>query len=639
MTAIIHSDAPVDRIGAQVPFRAARRVRSLSDRSIAWLFVTPTIALLLAINIFPLIWMIRLSFTSLNLSMSYLPLRFVGLDNYADVLSDEDVWIRLQTTAQFVISTVALQVIVGFGLALLINRQFRSHSFWTTIILLPMMLSPAVVGNFWTLLLQPQIGPFNYVVGLFTGVAPSSFSMTGEVALAPWTIVLVDTWMWAPYVMLICLAGLRSIPDYIYEAAEVDRASSWRQFWSITLPMAHAVFDARGPVPRHRKLQDVRHGQSLNLRRARLDDGACLDHPEAGRVREVAHGLFLRARHHPVCHRLWRGKYLRQSAQPGEATMTAAAKSTAHSIVEASPRVKAFAAVIVIFYAIVTITPLLWIVATAFKSQSDAIAYPPKVIFQPTLEGYVNLFTVRTRQTPDFIASLPPATTWYDKLVRKHDMVVAGPSKVVPRFINSLVIGFGSTFLAVLLGALAAYAFSRFRIPLADDLLFFILSTRMMPPVAVAIPIYLMYRELNLTDTWTGMILLYTAVNVSLAVWLLKGFIDEIPREYEEAALVDGYTRLQALRKVVLPQAVTGIAATAIFCLIFSWNEYAFAVLLTSGDAQTMPPFIPFIIGEGGQDWPAVAAATTLFVIPIVLFTIVLRRHLLRGITFGAVRK
>ena len=133
------------------------------------------------------------------------------------------------------------------------------------------------------------------------------------------------------------------------------------------------------------------------------------------------------------------------------------------------------------------------------------------------------------------------------------------------------------------------------------------------------------------------MILLYTAVNVSLAVWLLKGFIDEIPREYEEAALVDGYTRLQAFRKVVLPQAVTGIAATAIFCLIFSWNEYAFAVLLTSGEAQTMPPFIPFIIGEGGQDWPAVAAATTLFVVPIVCSPIaaaqasVARHHLRSG--------
>ena len=163
---------------------------------------------------------------------------------------------------------------------------------------------------------------------------------------------------------------------------------------------------------------------------------------------------------------------------------------------------------------------------------------------------------------------------------------------------------------------MSAYGFSRFRVPLKDDLLFFILSTRMMPPIAVAIPIYLMYRELGLSDTALGMILLYTAVNVSLAVWLLKGFIDEIPREYEEAAMIDGYTRLQAFFKVVLPQAATGIAATAIFCLIFAWNEYAFAVLLTSGEAQTAPPFIPTIIGEGGMDWPAVAAGTTLFLDP-----------------------
>ena len=315
------------------------------------------------------------------------------------------------------------------------------------------------------------------------------------------------------------------------------------------------------------------------------------------------------------------------------------APTAAHSVVEASPRAKAFAGIVVVFYALMSIAPLIWIGATAFKSPSDAIAYPPKFLFEPSLEGYVNLFTVRTRQTPEFIASLPPADTWYDKLVRSRNMVIAGPSKVVPRFMNSIIIGFGSTFLAVFLGTLAAYGFSRFRVPLADDLLFFILSTRMMPPVAVAIPVYLMYRELGLTDTRIGMILLYTAVNVSLAVWLLKGFIDEIPREYEEAALVDGYTRLQAFRKAVLPQAVTGIAATAIFCLIFSWNEYAFALLLTSGDAQTMPPFIPFIIGEGGQDWPAVAAATTLFLVPIVFFTVLLRKHLLRGITFGAVRK
>jgi multiple sugar transport system permease protein len=290
--------------------------------------------------------------------------------------------------------------------------------------------------------------------------------------------------------------------------------------------------------------------------------------------------------------------------------------NAAHSVVEPSAGTRRFAGSLVVLYAIITMIPLLWIGLTAFKSPDDAISYPPKVLFKPSLEGFCNLFTTRSRQTPDFIKTLGPPQGLCDSIARSRNMVVAGA-----------------------LGTLSAYGFSRFRVPLKDDLLFFILSTRMMPPIAVAIPIYLMYRTVGLSDTRLGMILLYTSVNVSLAVWLLKGFIDEIPREYEEAAMIDGYTRFQAFVKVVLPQATTGIAATAIFCLIFAWNEYAFAVLLTSGNAQTAPPFIPIIIGEGGQDWPAVAAGTTLFLVPIVVFTVLLRKHLLRGITFGAVRK
>ncbi len=189
------------------PPAVANAVRGLSDKAIAWLFILPTMILLLAINIFPLFWTIYLSFT-----------------NYASNRPN-----RL---------TIVFQLILGFGLAYLIDRKFRGHAFWTTIILIPMMLSPAVVGNFWKFLYQPQIGLFNYMVSFFTGIPPSSFEMLGSVTLAPWAIVIVDTWMWTPYVMLICLAGLRSIPDYIYEAAEVDRASKLRQFWSITLPMA-----------------------------------------------------------------------------------------------------------------------------------------------------------------------------------------------------------------------------------------------------------------------------------------------------------------------------------------------------------------------------------------------------------------
>ncbi|MEM7544944.1 MAG: carbohydrate ABC transporter permease [Pseudomonadota bacterium] len=309
------------------------------------------------------------------------------------------------------------------------------------------------------------------------------------------------------------------------------------------------------------------------------------------------------------------------------------------SITEPSGRQKWIAGTLVILYALITIMPLIWIMMTGFKTPPDSISYPPKVVFDPSLEGYVNLFTTRTRVSQEALDALPPPEGFAEEIVRARNMVIAGPSKFGERFMNSVIIGFGSTFLSIFLGTLAAYGFSRFKIPLADDLLFFILSTRMMPPIAVAIPIFLMYREVGLSDTHLGMILLYTAVNISLAVWLLKGFIDEIPREYEEAALIDGYTRFQAFYKVVLPQAATGIASTAIFCLIFAWNEYAFAVLLTSGTAQTAPPFIPTIIGVGGLDWPAVAAGATIFLLPVMIFTILLRKHLLRGITFGAVRK
>ena len=227
-----------DRLVSATPPALAARVRGLSDRSIAWLFITPTMLLLLAINIFPLIWTIQLSFTNYRANRTSAAVKNVGLDNYMSILTDPDIWAAMQSTAHFVFWTIVLETLFGFTLAWLLDRKFRGHGFWTTIILIPMMFSPAVVGNFWRFLYQPQIGLFNYIIAFFTGVEPSSFEMIGSVNLAPWSIVIVDTWMWTPYVMLICLAGLRSIPDYIYEAAEVDRASPWRQFWSITVPMA-----------------------------------------------------------------------------------------------------------------------------------------------------------------------------------------------------------------------------------------------------------------------------------------------------------------------------------------------------------------------------------------------------------------
>ena len=227
----------IERAAKSTPAPFARKIKGLSDRAIAWIFITPTIIILLAVNIFPLIWTIWLSFTNYKANRPNADVKWIGLRNYERILTDSDIWLTMQATAHFLIWTLVLQVLIGFALAWLINQKFKGNDLWTTIIVLPMMLSPAVVGNFWTFLYQPQIGLFNYIFAFLSQSDPTGFSMIGDVALAPWSIVIVDTWMWTPFVMLICLAGLRSIPDYIYEAAECDRASKWRQFWTITVPM------------------------------------------------------------------------------------------------------------------------------------------------------------------------------------------------------------------------------------------------------------------------------------------------------------------------------------------------------------------------------------------------------------------
>lgn len=306
------------------------------------------------------------------------------------------------------------------------------------------------------------------------------------------------------------------------------------------------------------------------------------------------------------------------------------------------PRLAGWArAVIAIIIAVIMLIPVIWMGMTAFKSLPDAVSVPPTVFFEPTLEGFVNLFTQRRQLSAEDWEAMKQRTdlNWAEQIVLIRQQTIIGQSQFGGQLLNSIIIAGTSTVLSIVFAVLSAYAFSRFNIPGKDDLLFFILSQRMLPAVVVTVPIFLMYRQLGLYDTHLGMILLYTSFNLSFAVWLLKGFIDEIPREYEDAALVDGYTRLQAFRKVVLPQAVTGIAATTVFSFIFSWNEYAFALLLTSDNARTAPPSIPLILGTGGIEWSTIAAGSMAFLIPVVIVTFALRKHLLRGVTFGAIRK
>jgi len=260
-------------------------------------------------------------------------------------------------------------------------------------------------------------------------------------------------------------------------------------------------------------------------------------------------------------------------------------------------------------FAIVMLFPVLWMLETALKETKDIYAVPAKLFnFSLTLDHF--------------------------------DDVFSSGSPVLQGFKNSVIVAFFSTLIATGLGVPAAWAYSRFNIPAKKDQLFFILSTRFMPPVVVVIPIFIMFRDLNLLDTLQGLVLIYSVFNLPFTIWMMKGFVDEVPSEYEDAAMMDGYSRFEAFWRVTLPLLIPGIAATAVFALIFSWNEFVFAVLMiTTPENRTAPPAIAGLIGGTTVDWGLIAASAMVFAIPVLLFAFLVRKHLVAGVTLGAVRR
>ena len=218
------------------PSGPAPRIRSkgMSDLAIRNLFIIPTIVFLIVFNIFPLIYSLGYSFTDFRASTNA-PANFVGLDNYRNLLSDEFIWRNFTITAKYVIVSVTGQVIVGFGVAMLLNRDIPFKGLLTTLLLLPMMLSMAVVGLFWKLLYDPSFGIINYALGLGT------FEWLADPDVALYAIALVDIWMWSPFVMLLSLAGLSAVPKHLYEAAAIDRASPLYTFFRITMPLVAPI--------------------------------------------------------------------------------------------------------------------------------------------------------------------------------------------------------------------------------------------------------------------------------------------------------------------------------------------------------------------------------------------------------------
>lgn len=249
--------------------------------------------------------------------------------------------------------------------------------------------------------------------------------------------------------------------------------------------------------------------------------------------------------------------------------------------------------------------PVYWVVLTSFKPIVEINSAIPSFVFEPTLENYRDLFAKF-----EFFGVL----------------------------LNSIIVTVATCVVVVGLGVMAAYALARLKVPGEKHLALWILSLRFLPPIAVAIPFYIQWQDLNLLDTHVGLIVVYVAFNLPFAIWLLRGFLADVPIELEEAALLDGLSRLQILWRVVVPVILPGLASTSIFIFVFTWNEYLMALMLTSVNAVTVPVTISKFVMPYTILWGDLSAAVVIQLVPMLAVVFLLQRHIVRGMTLGAVK-
>ena len=259
---------------------------------------------------------------------------------------------------------------------------------------------------------------------------------------------------------------------------------------------------------------------------------------------------------------------------------------------------------LICLFILVMMVPILWIGLAAFKRHVDV--YQLKLQFAPTFENFRTVFGA-----PYFLGE----KLW-----------------------NSTVVATVTVLLAIPIATCAAYAFSRFRLRGQTFLLVTILATQFVPAVVIVLPFFVMFRDLGLLDTLTGLVIVNLAIVMPFAIWMIKGFIDGIPVDTEEAALVDGSSRLQVILNIVLPMAAPGLVTAAIFCFIVAWNEFLFALILTSKEAVTLPIGLALFKAEEGDLWNLLAAAGIIIMVPMFVLALIIRRHFVQGMTMGAVR-
>ncbi|MGD1887425.1 MAG: carbohydrate ABC transporter permease [Cohaesibacteraceae bacterium] len=266
--------------------------------------------------------------------------------------------------------------------------------------------------------------------------------------------------------------------------------------------------------------------------------------------------------------------------------------------------VKAVQLALILLATFIMLIPILWIFMAAFKNHIDV--FQLKLFFTPTLANFAEVFR--------------------------------SPYDLGDKLINSSIVAFVTVLFAIPIATMAAYSFSRFRLKGETAMLVVILATQFVPAVVIILPFFVMFRDIGLLDTRLGLILVNLAIVMPFAIWMIKGFIDGIPLDTEEAAMVDGSSRLQVIRNIVLPMAAPGLLTAGIFCFIIAWNEFLFALILTNRDAVTLPIGLALFRAEEGDLWNLLSAAGIIIMVPMFVLALLIRKYFVQGMTMGAVR-
>ena len=603
--------------------------------------IAPGALLLVVFVVLPILYSSVMSLQSINLVRAEQTRPFVGIDNFVKALSDDLFWASLGRSFYVAVVRVILTVGMGLFFALLLNEKFVGRGLLRVLILVPWAIAPVVGALMWQLIFNAKYGVLNAIL-LAVGAITSYVAWMGNPVLSLHIVILVETWRAVPFAALFLLAAMQSIPASQYRAAKVDGANAWQCLRFITLPALRKTILILVLVETIWALQlfDTLYiltqgGPGLKTTvLTYLVFTQAFESLKLGYASAIGLLLFM-------CILLSAGVIFWLIVREQRARLPVEKSGRTEGRPEAPRRAQMWTLPDVEQLPLLDVGKVrrrLFYVTPALSNLLRRVGLSAGIVFMLvwTLLPFVWTAIVSVQPMVN-VTSVPPEIGLRSVNLEQYQVQLEDASFMLT-VRNSILVALITTALCIAIGSLAAYPLARMQLPYRNFFMGLAVSTRMVPAVTLLIPLFLVVRQLGLIDTLPSLILVYTAFFLPYILWMLRNFFEDMPRSLESAAMVDGCSRLGTLARIILPVSAPGVTATAIFCLIVSWNEFLFALVLTTRSAKTLIVKIAEYRGLWDLPLNKLAAGGVMAILPILLIVFLLSRQIIRGLTEGAVK-